>query len=90
MSDSSAVRVWQLHVAKARFSELFALALEGGPQRVQRHGKDEVVVIAARDFERLKNDGAHTARTAFDVFAPLNGSGLTLKRSRERGREIEL
>jgi len=43
---------WRLADAKNRFSELFTLALSVGPQRVRRR-KDAVVVISARDYERL-------------------------------------
>jgi antitoxin Phd len=43
---------WNLADAKNRFSELVNLALTSGPQRVRRR-KDEVVVIAAKDYERL-------------------------------------
>jgi prevent-host-death family protein len=44
---------WNLAEAKNRFSELVNLALTKGPQRVRRR-KDEVVVISAKEYERLK------------------------------------
>ncbi len=43
--------------AKARFSELVRLARTDGPQHVTVHGRDEVVVIATEEFERLTEVG---------------------------------
>jgi len=90
MREREGGRVWQLHVAKAKFSELFTMAVERGPQRVSRHGKDEVVVVAAKEFDRLAAGEAKPKQTAFDVLRPLMGSGLTVKRSNERGRALDL
>jgi prevent-host-death family protein len=47
---------WLLQDAKARFSELVRLVRSEGPQRVTVHGRDEVVVISAEEFRRLKGD----------------------------------
>jgi prevent-host-death family protein len=47
---------WRLQDAKARFSELVRRARSEGPQHVTVHGRDEVVVIAAEDFHRLKGE----------------------------------
>src|SRR5712691_2716388 len=47
---------WQLQDAKARFSELVRRVRSEGPQHVTVHGRDEVVVIAAEEFRRLKGD----------------------------------
>lgn len=44
---------WNLAEAKNRFSELFNLVLTKGPQHVHRR-KDKVVVISAREYEKLK------------------------------------
>ena len=45
---------WLLQDAKARFSELVRRVRSEGPQHVTVHGRDEVVVIAAEEFRRLK------------------------------------
>jgi prevent-host-death family protein len=45
---------WRLQDAKARFSELVRRVRSEGPQHVTVHGRDEVVVIAVEDFNRLK------------------------------------
>jgi prevent-host-death family protein len=47
---------WVLQEAKARFSELVRRVHSEGPQHVTVHGRDEVVVMAAEDFRRLKGD----------------------------------
>ena len=47
---------WRLQDAKARFSELVRRVRSEGPQHVTVHGRDEVVVIAAEDFHRLKGE----------------------------------
>jgi len=43
-----------LQDAKARFSELVRLVRAEGPQHVTVHGREEVVVISAEEFRRLK------------------------------------
>jgi len=47
---------WLLQDAKARFSELVRKVRSEGPQHVTVHGREEVVVIAAEEFRRLKGD----------------------------------
>lgn len=47
---------WLLQDAKARFSELVRKVRSEGPQHVTVHGRDEVVVIGAEEFRRLKGD----------------------------------
>lgn len=45
---------WVLQDAKARFSELVRRVRSEGPQHVTVHGREEVVVIAAEEFRRLR------------------------------------
>lgn len=47
---------WVLQDAKARFSELVRRVHSDGPQCVTVHGRDEVVVISAEEFRRLKGN----------------------------------
>jgi prevent-host-death family protein len=47
---------WLLQDAKARFSELVRRARGEGPQHVTVHGREEVVIISAEEFRRLKGD----------------------------------
>lgn len=57
---------WPLQDAKARFSELVRRARSEGPQHVTVHGREEVVVIAADEFRRLK--GEPTGQALIDAF----------------------
>jgi prevent-host-death family protein len=84
-------REWQLQDAKARFSEVFRLARERGPQRVTKHGREAVVVIAAEEYARLAQSQARKGSLS-DFFAasPLRGSGIDLDRPRDFGRDIQL
>ena len=87
----AARKEWQLQEAKARFSEVFRLARERGPQRVTKHGREAVVVLPAEEYARLAQSGARTGSLA-DFFAasPFRGSGIDLDRSRDFGRDIKL
>jgi prevent-host-death family protein len=58
-----------LQDAKGRFSELVRRVRSEGPQHVTVHGRDEVVVISAEDFRRLKGD-----RTGTDLIAVMQAS----------------
>ena len=57
---------WHLQTAKARFSELVRRVRSDGPQHVTVHGRDEVVVISAEEFRRLKGD--LTGQALIDAF----------------------
>ena len=59
------VGYWLLQDAKARFSELVRKVRSEGPQHVTVHGRDEVVVIAAEEFRRLK--GSATGQALIDA-----------------------
>jgi prevent-host-death family protein len=52
---------WLLQDAKARFSELVRRAKIDGPQRVTVHGREEVVVISAAEYRRLKGEHSGAA-----------------------------
>lgn len=82
---------WQLQNAKARFSELFRRARKDGPQWVTRQGKEAVVILPAEEFERLVRR-ARQPNSLVEFFArsPLVGSGISLERDSDSGREIDL
>lgn len=56
---------WPLQDAKARFSELVRKVRSDGPQHVTVHGREEVVVVAAEEFRRLK--GGVTGKALVEV-----------------------
>jgi len=55
---------WLLQDAKARFSELVRRVRSDGPQHVTVHGRDEVVVVSAEEFRRLKGEQSGAALIA--------------------------
>jgi prevent-host-death family protein len=46
------MKTYRLHEARAHFSAVYAAALQGEPQRVTRHGKGAVIVIAETEWNR--------------------------------------
>jgi len=81
--------VWQLHEAKARFSELFRRVRTTGPQRVVKQGGEAVVVVSAEDFEwAAARKGQPTSLVEFFRSAPAGVSDLDLARKRDTTRSI--
>ena len=81
---------WLLHDAKARFSELVRRVRSEGPQRVTVHGRDEVVIITAEDFRRLKGDLTGEALIAAMQGSPQREFDLEPKRESMPVREVSL
>lgn len=82
--------VWQLHDAKARFSELFRCVRTEGPQRVIKHRGEEVVVVPAEDFDRASATARQpSSLLEFFQSAPTGGRALDLKRKRDKTRTIK-
>ena len=67
---------WLLQDAKARFSELVRKVRSEGPQHVTVHGREEVVVIAAEEFRRLKGDITGEALIAAMQASPHRGINI--------------
>ena len=80
---------WQLKDAKARFSELFARALEH-PQRVTRHGRQAVVVLAEEEYRRLRGEGTEGKQNLAEFLAGLPFAELDLERPADYGRDADL
>ena len=81
---------WLLQDAKARFSELVRRVRTEGPQHVTVHGRDEVVVIAAEEFRRLKGDLTGKALVAAMQASPYREVEIEPERSRLPVRDIHL
>jgi len=81
---------WLLKDAKARFSELVRRVRSEGPQHVTVSGRDEVVVVAADEFRRLK--GERTGRWLVEAMqaSPCREVDLEPRRERMRVRDVEL
>lgn len=75
---------WNLADAKNKFSELVNLVLTQGPQHV-RSRKDKVVIISAKEYERLK--GKQKSFKDFLLGGP-SLSGLDLNRDKSSARDV--
>jgi prevent-host-death family protein len=80
--------IWTIAEAKAKFSALVEQARTEGPQTITRNGRTAAVMVASEDWERVTRRNG----TLADFFAasPLKGSGLTVKRAKDRPRKLAL
>lgn len=82
-------RVWQLHEAKARFSELFRRVRTEGPQRVVKQHGEAVVIVPAEQFDRATARGGQpVSLSEFFRTAPTGGRPLDLARKRDATRTL--
>jgi prevent-host-death family protein len=81
---------WLLKDAKARLGELIRRVRSESPQLVTVHGRDEVVVIAAEEFRRLKSDVSGEALIAVMQASPYREIDIELKRTRSPVRDVAL
>jgi prevent-host-death family protein len=81
---------WLLQDAKARFSELVRRVRAEGPQHVTVHGRDEVVVIAAEEFRRLKGNLTGEALVAVMQASPYRDVDIEPTRGRTPVRDVVL
>ena len=87
LNKTVSMETWSVAQAKAKFSELIALAGSHGPQSITRNGKTAAIVVSAKECARKGRAG-----NLADFFAasPLPGSGLELTRLSGGLRDIEL
>jgi len=81
---------WLLQDAKARFSELVRRVRSEGPQHVTVHGRDEVVVVAADEFRRLKGERTGEALIAAMQASPYRDIDIEPRRERMPVRDVLL
>jgi prevent-host-death family protein len=79
---------WTVAEAKAKFSELIEKAKSEGPQKITKHGRTTVVVVAADQWEKKAERKVSLAD--FLMSSPLRGSGLKVKRLPFRVRKVDL
>ena len=80
---------WPLYDAKNRFSAVVDAAVAGEPQRVTRRGKPAVVVVAVKEYERLRRLEKATAPGFAELLLSMPDGGDTLERPRVRPRHVE-
>jgi len=79
---------WTVAEAKAKFSEVIDRAQSAGPQTITRNGRIAAVVVAAQEWERKTKRTGNLAE--FFAASPLRGSGLKIRRRKDRPRKVDL
>lgn len=82
--------VWLLQDAKARFSELVRRVRSEGPQHVTVHGRDEVVIVSAEEFRRLKGDRTGAMLIEAMQTSPHRDIGIVPRRNTMPVRTVDL
>jgi prevent-host-death family protein len=78
---------WQVHNAKARFSELLERAEREGPQIIARRGTERAVVLSIREFRKLTENKPNLRDY---LLGGPKVDDFEVERSKDRGREIDL
>lgn len=81
-------REWQLQEAKNKFSQVFNEALEHGAQTVTRGGKEKVLLISLKDYQKLIGRGQSLAQ--FLKNAPQGDEDIIIDRAKDLPRDIAL
>jgi len=81
-------KIWSLHDAKNKFSQMVKEAQETGPQVVTKRGIETVIVISMNDYKKLTKP--KTNLVEFFRKSPLHGIDLDVKRSKESSRKVDL
>jgi prevent-host-death family protein len=80
--------VWNVADAKAKFSEVIERAQSRGPQIITRNGRVAAVIVSAQEWERKTRRIGNLAE--FFAASPLRGSGLKVRRLKDRPCDIDL
>jgi prevent-host-death family protein len=86
------MKTYPLNEARAEFSKLFDRALAGEPQRVTRHGKEAVMIVAEKEWQsRARSAPSLGALLARHARAGTMGEPITERPWKERplGSEFE-
>jgi antitoxin Phd len=79
---------WQLQEAKNKFSQVFNEALEHGAQTVTRGGKEKVLLISLKDYQKLL--GRRKSLSQFLQSAPQGDEHINIDRQKDFLRDIAL
>ncbi|MEA2529492.1 MAG: hypothetical protein QOG89_1136 [Thermomicrobiales bacterium] len=79
---------WAVAEAKARLSEVIARAAEDGPQAITRNGRRVAVVVSSQEWERKTRRQGNLAE--FFANSPLRGAEISIERTHDDPRELEL
>jgi len=81
-------QIWTVAEAKAKFSEVIERAMSEGPQTITRKGRTAAVVVGAEEWQRKTNRVGNLAE--FLAASPLRGSGLKIRRLKDKPRKLNL
>jgi prevent-host-death family protein len=81
-------QIWTVAEAKAKFSEVIERAMYEGPQTITRKGRTAAVVVGAEEWQRKTNRVGNLAE--FFAASPLGGSGLKIRRLKDKPRKLNL
>ena len=81
-------RAWAVAKAKANLSAVIDRALSDGPQTITRNGRNAVIVVSAKEWQRKTKRDGNLAE--FFASSPLRGSCVRIKRSNAKSRETSL
>lgn len=82
------IGTWTVAEAKAKFSKMIDQARSSGPQIITRNGRTAAVIVAPEEWERKTKRTGNLAE--FLASSPLRGSGLKIKRVKDRPRKFDL
>lgn len=82
-------RNWSVQDAKNRFSEMIDAARRN-PQTVTKHGKPAVVVVAADEYERLRQLERAKAPSLPELLLAIPQDGGEFPQLRIRPRDVDL
>ena len=80
--------LWTVAEAKAKLSEVIEHAQKHGPQTITRNGRRAVVIVDAEEWERKTKRSGNLAE--FFAASPLRGSGMKIRRPKDRPRPVDL
>jgi antitoxin Phd len=78
---------WKLQDAKAKFSQLVEDALKIGPQIVTRRGRETVVIISVKEYEKLISK--KPTLKEFLLNCPKMDDDFEFQRQKDYSRSIE-
>ena len=79
---------WSVQDAKNRFSEVVEAA-HRTPQMVTKHGKPAVVVVDAKEYERLRHLGRTKAPSFAELLLAIPQDGGSFARLKARPRDLK-
>jgi len=85
---STALKQWQLQVAKAKLSEMVREASIDGPQEITLHGEPVAVMVSKKLYEKMR-----ARKPSFMQFmrsSPLVGCEVEFERNPSHNRDVDL